>query len=262
MKTALRHFTDDVLVVEPTAQSRERLRHAFEDLDLAVVVSGSVAEAEDALRETVPRLIVIEFKLFQEWPSRPQRGVPVFVLTRHPPTAEEHKAAIGAGATLILDEGVVAESELLRHYVVDLAPCFVEMPLVSSSSRAGGASVAGTFSLAAPALRDRHGRLDAQRVAAYLDVPLKSLVDGLGGSYTAVHKTPTSDAVQEILGPVYNIVAILRSVFEGDDAKVRQWLRTPRAELRNQTPLAVMLQPNRIRAVDALVSQAWLGIPD
>ncbi|HXB24939.1 MAG TPA: MbcA/ParS/Xre antitoxin family protein [Gemmatimonadaceae bacterium] len=104
--------------------------------------------------------------------------------------------------------------------------------------------------------------MDAQRVAAYLDVPLKSLVDGLGGSYTAVHKTPTSDAVQEILGPVYNIVAILRSVFEGDDAKVRQWLRTPRAELRNQTPLAVMLQPNRIRAVDALVSQAWLGIPD
>jgi hypothetical protein len=254
--------TKDVLVVEPKPQLRERLRHAFEDLHFAVIVSGSVAEAETALRAASPRFIVIAYATFQSWPERLEQHVPVFVLTRQPPTPAEHKAAIQAGATLVLDENVVAESSLLRHYVVDLPHHFAVSPHDADADRDRNASIAETFALQTPALRNKLGRLDARRVATYLDVPLKSLVEALGGNYTAVHKTRDSDAVQELMRPVSNIVAILQAVYEGDDTKVRQWLRTPRAELRGQTPLAVMLLPNRIAAVDTLVSQAWLGIPD
>lgn len=71
---------------------------------------------------------------------------------------------------------------------------------------------------------------------------LKDLVEGLGGKYSTVYKTPTGDTVRALLRPVINILAILRQIFSDDRTRVFRWLRTPRALLRSQAPLEVMLQ--------------------
>ncbi len=262
MTAALPQASDDVLVVtEGEPRARERLRRALEHLNFDVTVSSSVAEAERAMRQRSPGLIFVEFKLFRPWTSQQDRRIPTVVLTHNRPTAAQHRAAIEGGALLVLDANVAAEADILGHYVMLLSRRLG----IHHAIRAAGdrdLTIASTFSLGAPGLQDTNGRIDAQEVAAYLDVPLKQLAEGLGGNYAAIHKTPTSDAVQELMRPVFDIVAMLRRVFAGDDVKVRQWLRAPRAELRAQSPLDTMLQPNQIRAVSALVSQAWLGIPD
>ena len=245
------------LLLEPHGPEQQRLRAALEHLGLEVTVSGSVAEAELVLEREPISFVIADYDLFVgRHEPRSTFNVPVMVLTESPAPPTAHAAAILAGAELVLDMAAFAVPPVLEHYVDALTRGF--------SRRHEPRGVGEAFRLPAPELQDESGRLDARRVAAYLDVPLKNLVTGLADerTYKAVFKTPSGTTAQTILQPVFNIVATLRRGFGGDRSSVLRWLRTPRAELRDQAPLDVMLKPGQIRAVSALVSQAWLGIPD
>src|SRR5664280_2968530 len=46
------------------------------------------------------------------------------------------------------------------------------------------------------------GRIDAQKLAAYMGVPLKRLAEGLQLNYKAIHRNPSAEAFQPALKPV------------------------------------------------------------
>jgi len=103
------------------------------------------------------------------------------------------------------------------------------------------------------------GRLDAQRIAAYLGVPLSQLARALGKRYQTLHKTPGAPSVQDGLRPIKVSLDILASVFH-DDAAVRVWLNSPHPDLGLRTPLQVILE-GHAGAVETMLANASEGIP-
>src|SRR5438477_630298 len=73
------------------------------------------------------------------------------------------------------------------------------------------------------------GRLDAQRIANYLGVPLSQLAAALGKKYTTVYKTPASVGVQAGLRSIYLSLQIF----------------TPLGGFRRSTSLLIPSRPSR-----------------
>lgn len=114
--------------------------------------------------------------------------------------------------------------------------------------------------LVLPELHDeQNGRVDAQKLADYLGVPLKRLAEGLALSYKAVHRNPSAQAIQEVLQPIKRSLDILADFF-GPPARVRAWLNTPHPDLDGHTALAAILD-NRAEAVCTILENALAGVP-
>jgi hypothetical protein len=103
------------------------------------------------------------------------------------------------------------------------------------------------------------GRLDAQKTAEYMGVPLKRLTDGLGLSYKAVHRNPHAEAWQEELRPVKRSLEILDEFFRKPEL-ARAWLNTPHPDLDGDTALETILQ-KRAEAVLTILENARSGVP-
>src|SRR5687767_10603166 len=58
-----------------------------------------------------------------------------------------------------------------------------------------------------------NGRIDAQRLADYMGIPLKRLAEGLDLNYKAVHRNPSAEAFQPALKPVKRSLEILQDFF-------------------------------------------------
>jgi len=104
------------------------------------------------------------------------------------------------------------------------------------------------------------GRIDATKIAEYLDVPLKQLAPALGATYQAVHKTPDSPPLQAGLLPIKRSLELLRGAF-GDDATVRAWLNSAHPALGDRTPLSLLLEEGGGDAVRTLLENALEGLP-
>jgi hypothetical protein len=110
------------------------------------------------------------------------------------------------------------------------------------------------------ALRDPdNGRLDAKRVADFLDVPLKQLAQALGENYKAMHKTPSRVSLQPKLLPIERAITILGERF-GDRGRTRAWLNTPHPDLAGRTALEVILA-GHATAVSDMLEAASAGLP-
>jgi hypothetical protein len=103
------------------------------------------------------------------------------------------------------------------------------------------------------------GRLDAQKIANYLGIPLKRLMEGLGLSYKAAHRNPTAEAFQSHLQPIKRILVILEDFFRNPDT-VRVWLNTPHPDLEGRCALDLMLA-KRADAVLTILENASAGVP-
>jgi hypothetical protein len=111
-----------------------------------------------------------------------------------------------------------------------------------------------------PELHDgTNGRLDAQKLADYLGVPLKRLAEGLALNYKALHRNPTAEAFQPALQPVKRCLEILHEFF-GKPETVRVWLNTPHPDLDGGTALEIILA-NHPAAVLRILENAAAGIP-
>jgi len=70
------------------------------------------------------------------------------------------------------------------------------------------------------------GRIDAQKVADLMGVPLKRFAEGIGLSYKAAHRNPSAEAYQEALQPVKRSLEILHEFF-GKPPTIRAWRVAP-----------------------------------
>ena len=99
------------------------------------------------------------------------------------------------------------------------------------------------------------GRIDAQKVAEFISVPLKSLCDALGLNYKAVHRNPSASSSQEALRPVKRTLEYLYQSL-GKPETVRAWLNTPHPMLEEKTALETILAGN-VFALERLLGNAW-----
>ena len=111
-----------------------------------------------------------------------------------------------------------------------------------------------------PELHDeKTGRVDAQKLADYMGVPLKRLADGLGLPYKTIHRNPAAEAFQAVLKPVKRSLDILDDFFRKPEL-VRVWLNTPHLDLDGSTALETILN-NQAVAVLTILENALAGVP-
>jgi Protein of unknown function (DUF2384) len=118
----------------------------------------------------------------------------------------------------------------------------------------------GRLQVILPELHDKaSGRLDAQKLAAYMGVPLKRLAEGLQLNYKAIHRNPSAEAIQAPLKPVKRSMEILNEFFNKPET-VRVWLNTSHPDLDGHTALEMILADNPI-AVLRILENAASGVP-
>jgi hypothetical protein len=110
-----------------------------------------------------------------------------------------------------------------------------------------------------PELHAHNGRIDAQKVANFMGIPLKRLAEGLELNYKAVHRNPSAEGWQEALKPVKRSLEILHEFF-GSVETIRAWLNTPHPLLNDRTSLETILE-GKAFAVLRLLGNAWNGVP-
>lgn len=118
------------------------------------------------------------------------------------------------------------------------------------------------FDLPTDDLRAADGALDAGRIAAALGVPTDSLLRAVGVKQFADDRVSDSEDRAFQLESYASVIAMLRDVYDGDQALVTAWLETPHRELEGSTPLDVLMSPGGAASVEQFVSRGWLGIPD
>ena len=111
----------------------------------------------------------------------------------------------------------------------------------------------------AASLRSDSGRLDARRIAEYLDVPLRDVAAAIRRNYTTVHKKPDAASLQLGLQPFWRIASALEKLLPRA-ADARKWLNQPHPALGERAPLAVMLEGHP-GAVQAILTGALEGEP-
>jgi Protein of unknown function (DUF2384) len=110
-----------------------------------------------------------------------------------------------------------------------------------------------------PELHAGNGRIDAQKVADLMGIPLKQLAEGLELNYKAVHRNPSAAGWQEALKPVKRSLEILHEFFSNVET-IRAWLNTPHPLLDDRTALETILEGKGF-AVSRLLGNAWSGVP-
>lgn len=109
-----------------------------------------------------------------------------------------------------------------------------------------------------PELHATNGRIDAQKVADFLCVPLKRLAEGLELNYKAVHRDPSGESFQEALRPVKRSLEYLHELFQ-KPATIRVWLNTPHPMLDGKTSLETIMD-GKAFALERLLGNAWDGV--
>lgn len=118
----------------------------------------------------------------------------------------------------------------------------------------------GGLQVVLPELHDEtSGRIDAQKLAAYMGVPLKRLAEALQLNYKAIHRNPSAEAFQPALKPVKRSVEILHDFFHKPET-VRVWLNTSHPDLDGHTALEMILA-NNANAVLRILENAAAGVP-
>ena len=118
----------------------------------------------------------------------------------------------------------------------------------------------GGLQVVLPELHDEaSGRIDAQKLAVYLGVPLKRLAEGLQLNYKAIHRNPSAEAFQPALKPVKRSAEILHDFFHKPET-VRAWLNTSHPDLGGQTALEMILT-KQANAVLRILENAAAGVP-
>jgi len=118
----------------------------------------------------------------------------------------------------------------------------------------------GGLQVVLPELHDEaSGRIDAQKLALHMGVPLKRLAEGLELNYKAIHRNPSAEASQPPLKPVKRSLEILHEFFHKPET-VRVWLNTPHPDLDGHTALEMILA-NNPNAVLRILENAAAGVP-
>lgn len=102
------------------------------------------------------------------------------------------------------------------------------------------------------------GRLDAQKVADFIGLPLKQLSEGLGLNYKGVHRNPSAASFQRALMPVKRSLEYLQRAFQKPEI-IRAWLNTQHPMLEGRTSIETILE-GKAFALERLLGNAWEGV--
>lgn len=105
----------------------------------------------------------------------------------------------------------------------------------------------------------KSGRLDARRIAAYLQISLSSLAPATGRSVAGIHKAPAAESLQQAMAPVARTISLLSEILQSKEY-VRTWLRSPHPDLGNQIPMKLILDGHAVAVADMLAA-ALAGQP-
>ncbi len=127
----------------------------------------------------------------------------------------------------------------------------------------GGAVVPGRATPAAAIVEELHdpdnGRLDAQRVARALSVPLGTLAKAIGSTPSALAKRSSAKSVQPALREIEFAIAGLRELL-GSDRQMLAWLNEPHPDLGGEPPIN-LLAKGSAREFANYVRSALAGQP-
>jgi|GEM_PF-1591629 len=233
------------------------------DVDIVIYhVSPDAARAERRHKARLPRKQPQEPPRFWLEALRliSERAPAVPILVSVPAGGDAADKALDSGATDVI-EGTVSPKIFRRR--LEMLEAFYRKGGVAAptlKTRRGAQRRPGVLKVPLAELRNqRSGRIDAQRVADYLGIPLRRLADAIEVNYAGLHKTPDAPRVQERLRTVVRVLEMTDAAF-GNREQVRMWLHRPLAELENDSPLAVILA-GEAGAVETLLENARSGIP-
>jgi CheY-like chemotaxis protein len=240
-----------VLIAEKATSDRKRLEKLLANERLNVESTADGRVLLEKIQTSMPDLVLLDVKM-------PQSELKLNdVLNK---IREQHGRVLLVSAKSSLD---TARSAFERG----TAAGFLEKPVDSKKllenvrRLLAGIHTPGTF-LEVP-LRELHdeksGRIDAQKVAEFLGVPLAELVQALGASYPAVYKTPAASSLQEALRPIKRSLDLISRATRSP-ADARAWLNDPHPALGERTPLEVILS-GRSGAIVTLLENLRAGIP-
>lgn len=101
------------------------------------------------------------------------------------------------------------------------------------------------------------GRVDAARVAGYLNESLAFMAAALGRNYSTVAKTPAAVPLQERLRDFKRIIEVLDYVL-GEPESMRIWMNTPHPDLDDQTPRNVIAN-GHVSVVRGMIDSSLSG---
>jgi DNA-binding response OmpR family regulator len=271
-------YLPTVVVAESDRKSERKTSAVLHKKRLRVSPVRPKENLVEKVASLLPALVLLDFARFEKdlaklLPTLRQvsPGSPVLMLVEHSKAARAAAAASSLGATDLLFEPFTASEFGYR-----VERCLVAADRAKSAAVRAAAD-RGEFAFspvslafekgailnratAAFALRDaQSGRLDAKRVAAYLDVPLKQFAKAVEENYKALHKTPSKVSLQKKLAPIERTIALLDERFR-DRGGVRAWLNTPHPELGNHTGLSLVLE-GKATTVSEMLEAAAAGFP-
>ncbi len=233
----------------------------------------------EAVASLLPALVLLDFAFEKEMPSlvealrRISPGSPVLIVVDKTKAshagAAAHLAALGAADLLLKPfsafelgyrvERCLHAGHLARAAAVRMAAERGELDLSPPKLPQAGASASRPATAPIPLRDPETGRLDAKRIAEYIDVPLKQFAEAIGENYKALHKTPSKASLQEKLLPVERAISLLDERLR-DRGRVRAWLNTPHPDLGDRTALGVILEGHALIVSDMLEAAA-AGLP-
>lgn len=270
-------------VVAQDEHTAHRLRGFLEDLHYVVETKSTVAPEADADTFSAADVIIYDVSTEAAQAERRRRRRPgssssaagagfwmevlhrlyesapmVPILVTLPPGVEAADAALESGATDVI-QGAVTPGIIRRR--LEMLEAFVRASTAEPRAvPAGLRATGGAVDVPLPALRSAaSGRLDAQKIADYMGIPLRRFAIALGLPYASVHKTPDAPRGQEPLTPVARVLELAAAVLGSREA-VRMWLNRRLRELENESPLQVILA-GEAGAVETLLYNARSGIP-
>lgn len=240
-----------VLIAEKATSDRKRLKKLLASERLHVESTADGRVLLEKIQTSMPDLVLLDVKMPQSELKlnhllnkiREQHGRVLLVSTKS--SLDTARSAFERGRAAGFLEKPIDEKKLLENVRRLLAEThaprtFLEVPLRE--------------------LHDENsGRIDAQKVAEFLGVSLAELVQALGASYPAVHRTPAASSLQGSLRPIKRSLDLI-SRASRTPADAKAWLNDPHPALGERTPLELILS-GKSGAIITLLENLRAGIP-
>ena len=95
-------------------------------------------------------------------------------------------------------------------------------------------------------------RIDAILFADFLGITHEDMANLIGCSVADLRWSPSATAILPVLEKLYTSIVGVRDFFEGNMDYVRNWLKEPHWELKNQIPLSFLLE-NKFEEIHLLI---------
>lgn len=227
------------------------------------VASRDAAEVRDLVAQGRPDCVLVDLQVagrsgleILEAVRKKSPPVPVLVLTASVPGESLRRVLEFGHCDYVRKPFEIFE---LKHRVQSLLQAHARVERENPSHRASPAPQPAIQPLLPELHDDESGRIDAQKVAVYLGIPLKELARALGKKYAAAYKTPDAPSIQEGLRPIKRSLEILSQFLE-ERSTILAWLNSQHPDLGMRTPIDLIIE-GRAEAVETLLENALAGVP-